>query len=66
MAGLDLASFVECFHSTRHADEVHRLSKVARKLGVTGTPTSLVNGKVIEGLVDLRNITSRLRVKFVP
>lgn len=52
LAELDLKAFARCFHSGRHQDEVRRISKTARRIGVHGTPHFIFNHAHREGVVD--------------
>jgi protein-disulfide isomerase len=45
MVGMDRKSFDQCLHSDQHADEVTRNLRLGEALGVTGTPSFLVNGQ---------------------
>ena len=38
LSGLDAVSFAKCLHSERHIDEIRRLTEIAHRLGVRGTP----------------------------
>ena len=38
LTGLDAVSFAKCLHSERHIDEIKRLTEIAHRLGVRGTP----------------------------
>jgi len=51
LAGLDVQAFIRCHTSGRHVEEVHRITRVARGVGVRATPTFLINGERVEGPV---------------
>ena len=46
---LDRAAFTACLDSGRHRDAVGRDVEEGRALGVTGTPTFIVNGRKLVG-----------------
>lgn len=47
--GLDASAFAACLDEHRHADAVEADARQARALGVTGTPTFLINGRMLVG-----------------
>jgi len=47
--GIDEAEFKACFEGGKYKDEVERDYQDGIKLGVSGTPTSFINGKRIPG-----------------
>ena len=49
--GLKSGDFNTCLDSGKHAKDVANDTEMGRKLGVTGTPTSFVNGKLVQGAV---------------
>ena len=49
--GLNAGEFNNCLDSGKHAKDVTNDTEVGRKLGVTGTPTSFVNGKIVQGAI---------------
>lgn len=51
--GLGLATFKDCTRERRYKDEVQQIRLEGENLGFTGTPTFLINGKVIEGAQPL-------------
>mmetsp|Transcript_33423 Transcript_33423/g.59805 ORF Transcript_33423/g.59805 Transcript_33423/m.59805 type:complete len:280 (+) Transcript_33423:301-1140(+) len=66
LAGLNLEAFATCFKSQRHVDEVHTLSKLARRMGVTSTPTFFINDKHFEGPLSRAQLLQALHLqKFV-
>lgn len=48
--GLDRQAFEQCLKSDRHADVVTANLRLAEQLGVQGTPTLYINGKLIRSL----------------
>jgi len=63
LAGLNLKAFATCFQSQRHVDEVHVLSKLARKMGVTATPTYIINDVRFEGPVSREELIKALHLQ---
>lgn len=51
--GLDGAAFARCLDRQEHRASIERDIKDGRAVGVTGTPTFLVNGRVIRGALPL-------------
>lgn len=49
--GLNAGSFNTCMDSEKHKQDVENDTEMGRKFGVTGTPTSFVNGKLVQGAV---------------
>lgn len=49
--GLDKNGFNTCLDSEKHKQAVENDTEMGRKFGVTGTPTSFVNGKLVQGAV---------------
>ena len=49
--GLNAGDFNTCLDSGKHKQDVDNDTEMGRKFGVTGTPTSFVNGKLIQGAV---------------
>lgn len=45
--GLDTAAFEQCLASDAHAEEVTRNLRLGEQLGVTGTPTLMINGELV-------------------
>ena len=60
LAGLELKAFSTCFYSQRYVDEVHRISKLSREMGVIGTPHFLINSEHIEGVVHREQFVNKL------
>lgn len=49
-SGLNVASFKECLTSERYRDEVAKDKEDGISYGVKGTPTLIINGKIIRGI----------------
>jgi len=47
--GLDVDAFKECTSERRYKEEVEQIRASAEELGITGTPTFLINGTVVRG-----------------
>jgi len=47
--GLDVKAFDECTSERRYKQEVEQLRLEAENLGIDGTPTFLINGKLVRG-----------------
>ena len=60
LAGLEVKAFSTCFYSKRYVDEVHRLSKLSREMGVIGTPHFIINNEHVEGVVEEEQFVQRL------
>jgi protein-disulfide isomerase len=45
--GLDMPAFNACFDATLHEAEINTDLELARNSGVTGTPSVMVNGRII-------------------
>ena len=63
LGGLNLKAFASCFQSQRHVDEVHVISKLARKMGVFSTPTFFINDKRYEGPIDRETLIKALHLQ---
>jgi protein-disulfide isomerase len=55
--GLDSAPFLECLESSKYAEAVQADSLEAQKLGISGTPTFVVNGIVLAGAQPFEEFT---------
>lgn len=51
-AGLDEAKFTQCFSGLKHQATVNDSLQQATKLGLTGTPSLLINGKLMNSPFD--------------
>ncbi len=47
--GLDATAFDACLRSGRHAERIGRETQLARRLGASGTPAFLIDGKLLIG-----------------
>ena len=47
--GLEQAAFAECLESEKYASTVEEDMATARSLGITGTPSFVINGQLIVG-----------------
>jgi protein-disulfide isomerase len=47
--GMDVAKFTQCFDSQQYADVITQVTNDAHAAGVNATPTSFVNGKILQG-----------------
>lgn len=56
--GLDSAKFNQCLDTAKYKDEVAKDTEAGRLLGVSGTPTTFVNGKMITGAVPFAQFQS--------
>jgi len=54
--GLDEAKFDECVASDRHVEAVEASMRQGQSLGVTGTPTFFINGRMLVGAVPVEQI----------
>lgn len=57
--GLDGGEFGECLRSDRYADEVTRNLRLGESLGVTGTPTLMINGELVR-VQDYNDLEARV------
>ncbi len=51
--GLDKEQFAACLDSEKYREKVARVTVEGRAIGVRGTPTVLVNGRLVENPLDL-------------
>ncbi|MCK4724611.1 MAG: thioredoxin domain-containing protein, partial [Anaerolineales bacterium] len=52
LVGLDMPAFNQCFEANLHVDEINDDFLMGRESGVTGTPSVMVNGRILTpGLV---------------
>ena len=47
--GLENIQFRTCFNSKKYIKEIEQDIQIGKELGITGTPTWLINGQIIEG-----------------
>lgn len=59
--GLESAPFEECVASRRHAQRVQADADEARRIGITGTPAWVLNGRVIFGLKTAEELDALIR-----
>jgi protein-disulfide isomerase len=59
LVGLDTGPFLECLNSDRHADEITRNLRLGESLGVSGTPTLMLNGERIQ-VRDYNDLEARV------
>lgn len=57
-AGLDLDAFTSCLSSGRNADEWREDKSEGETLGISGTPSLLVNGRLLAGAVTYHELVS--------
>ena len=50
--GLDVKSFNSCLSSKKHLSRVREDLDAAEKIGITKTPSWMINGYLIEGAID--------------
>jgi len=55
--GLDTAKFNICLDSDKYKDAVEKDAAAGRDAGVSGTPTTFINGRVVNGAQPLANFT---------
>lgn len=49
--GLNTAQFDQCFDSDKYLEAVHRDTEEGRSAGISGTPGTFVNGRLVQGAV---------------
>jgi protein-disulfide isomerase len=59
--GLDRRAFESCLRSDRHAEEVTRNMQLGESLNVRGTPTLILNGRVLPGVPNFRDLEQMVR-----
>jgi protein-disulfide isomerase len=68
--GLNRTDFEKCLGSSAVLDQIHKDTEEARKIDVRVTPTFVINGKVLEGLIEPadfdREINFQLRKSGAP
>jgi len=55
--GLDAAKFNQCLASGKFGDKVAEMMAKGKAVGVTGTPTSFINGNIYPGAYPFANFT---------
>lgn len=55
-AGLDVETFKGCLRSDAHAEEIARNRALGEKLNVAATPTLIINGSVLKGVSQYKDI----------
>ena len=67
---LDAAAFDECIRTSRYQSTIQADIESGRRLGVTGTPTFFINGRMLVGAVPLEKfvelVDSELASRNVP
>jgi protein-disulfide isomerase len=63
---LDMTQFNTCFDSEQFAEAVRADEKLARSLGVQGTPTLFVNGKPISNPLNFAEIQQAIETASTP
>lgn len=59
--GLNADVFNKCLDSGKHKQDVENDTALGRKFGVTGTPTTFVNGKAITGAVPFSDFEQKIQ-----
>lgn len=59
--GLDKNGFNTCLDSEKHRQAVENDTEMGRKFGVTGTPASFVNGKLVQGAVPFATFETAIK-----
>jgi protein-disulfide isomerase len=59
--GLDRRAFESCLRSDRHAEEVTRNMQLGESLNVRGTPTLILNGRMLPGVPNFRDLEQMVR-----
>jgi len=59
LAGIDARPFQQCLRSDRHAEEVTRNMRLGEILGVSGTPTLMINGERVR-LMDYNDLEAQI------
>lgn len=54
--GLNAGNFNTCLDSEKHKQEVESDTAMGKKFGVSGTPTTFVNGKLVQGAVPFETV----------
>lgn len=59
--GLDTEAFNECLDSDKYSEEVRKDSSDGRALGVSGTPTTFINGKAVVGALPFEEFEKAIK-----
>lgn len=62
--GLDRQAFEQCLKSDRHADVVTANLRLAEELGVQGTPTLYINGKLVRSLSGWKQLRDLIEAEL--
>lgn len=62
--GLDAGTFGACLDSDKYRDEVRKDSSDGRALGVSGTPTTFINGKAVVGALPFEEFAKAIEEKL--
>ena len=54
--GLDEAEFDSCLDSGRYLDEIEASRAEANSLGISSTPTTVINGQIVDGAVPFERL----------
>jgi protein-disulfide isomerase len=60
----DLDEFEECVLTGRHVDRIREQYQEAVALGISRTPTMLINGRMLIGSVPLPSLDSLVTAQF--
>ena len=63
--GLNSAKFDSCFDSGKYRKDAEAASEEAKSLGVSGTPTTFVNGRVINGAVPFASFQKVIEEELI-
>lgn len=62
--GLDSKTFTECLSAERSREAVRKDIQEARRLGINGTPTFLINGKLIRGAATFEALKTTIDLEL--
>jgi protein-disulfide isomerase len=62
--GLNTDTFSECLNSGRYTAQINRSTQEGRDQGITGMPTTFVNGRKLEGLVKFSDFEMAVNVSL--
>ena len=63
--GLDEEAFNSCLDSERYRDEVEAARVAAGEEGITTTPTTRINGRVIEGAISFEQLREAIEAELL-